>query len=94
MMLSRSGYTTVMDLAKLQKPAILIPTPGQPEQEYLAEYLMQKKMFYCVAQKNFSLEEALQSVENFSCKFPITDMQEYVEAINDLVKNMNKNIDH
>ena len=51
-------------------------------------------MFYCVAQKNFSLDEALQSVENFFCKFPITDMQEYVEAINDLVKNMNKNIDH
>lgn len=32
----RSGYSTLMDLATLQKKAILIPTPRQPEQEYLA----------------------------------------------------------
>lgn len=35
----RSGYSTVMDLFKLKKKAILIPTPGQTEQEYLADYL-------------------------------------------------------
>jgi len=33
----RSGYTTVMDLAKLEKKAFFIPTPGQYEQEYLAK---------------------------------------------------------
>ena len=38
--ISRSGYTTIMDLAVLQIPAILIPTPGQKEQEYL--YLLHK----------------------------------------------------
>ncbi len=37
--LSRSGYTTIMDLAKLQKKAFFIPTPGQFEQEYLAKRL-------------------------------------------------------
>jgi uncharacterized protein (TIGR00661 family) len=35
--LCRSGYTTVMDLAKLNKKAFFIPTPGQFEQEYLAK---------------------------------------------------------
>lgn len=35
--LCRSGYTTVMDLAKLNKKVFFIPTPGQPEQEYLAK---------------------------------------------------------
>ena len=35
----RSGYSSIMDLAALQKPAIIIPTPGQPEQEYLARHL-------------------------------------------------------
>lgn len=35
--LCRSGYTTVMDLAKLGKKAFFIPTPGQYEQEYLAK---------------------------------------------------------
>ena len=37
MVLCRSGYTTVMDLAKLDKKAFFIPTPGQYEQEYLAK---------------------------------------------------------
>jgi len=39
--ISRTGYSTIMDLAVLQKPAILIPTPGQKEQEYL--YLLHKQ---------------------------------------------------
>jgi predicted glycosyltransferase len=35
--LCRSGYTTIMDLAKLNKKAFFIPTPSQSEQEYLAK---------------------------------------------------------
>ncbi|MCK4701115.1 MAG: hypothetical protein KAT38_12295 [Bacteroidales bacterium] len=35
----RSGYTMIMDLAALNKKALLIPTPGQTEQEYLARYM-------------------------------------------------------
>lgn len=39
----RSGYSTLMDLYLLEKKQlILIPTPGQPEQEYLAEYWKEK----------------------------------------------------
>lgn len=34
--ISRNGYSTLMDLQFLKKKAILIPTPGQLEQEYLA----------------------------------------------------------
>ena len=50
--ISRSGYSTIMDLAKLQKKSILIPTPGQTEQEYLAKELWQKKIAFSVEQKN------------------------------------------
>ena len=41
----RSGYSSIMDLARLGmlEKAELIPTPGQPEQEYLARYIQQKK---------------------------------------------------
>jgi uncharacterized protein (TIGR00661 family) len=35
--ISRSGYTTIMDVKRLDKTAIYIPTPGQLEQIYLAE---------------------------------------------------------
>jgi uncharacterized protein (TIGR00661 family) len=33
----RPGYSTIMDLSTLQKPAHFIPTPGQTEQEHLAK---------------------------------------------------------
>lgn len=39
-LVARSGYTTVMELAVLGAPAaVLVPTPGQTEQEYLADHL-------------------------------------------------------
>lgn len=48
----RSGYTTIMDLAKIGKKAFFIPTPGQYEQEYLAIYLNEKKLAgFCTQDK-------------------------------------------
>ncbi len=43
--ISRAGYTTIMDLVKLNKKAVLFPTPNQTEQEYLADYLKNKWLF-------------------------------------------------
>lgn len=63
--ISRSGYTTVMDLAKLRKRAFFIPTPGQPEQEYLAERLMKFGMAPYCKQKDFK-PELLENQENYS----------------------------
>lgn len=37
--IARAGYSTIMDLWNLRKKAILVPTPGQPEQEYLAKHV-------------------------------------------------------
>jgi UDP-N-acetylglucosamine transferase subunit ALG13 len=50
----RSGYTTVMDLLALGRKAILVPTPGQPEQEYLAEYLAKNAGFISLDQSKLS----------------------------------------
>ncbi len=55
--ISRSGYTTVMDLAKLKKKAFFIPTPGQFEQEYLAERLTTKKLVPSCKQHEFTLKQ-------------------------------------
>ena len=63
--ISRSGYSTVMDLVKLQKNAVLVPTPGQTEQEYLAEYLQDQKLFHSVEQDSFSLSEVLKKAAAF-----------------------------
>ena len=62
---SRSGYSTVMDIATLKKKSILIPTPGQTEQEYLADHLMKKQFAFCVDQNSFSLQKNVEEARNF-----------------------------
>lgn len=57
MVLCRSGYTTVMDLAKLQKKAFFIPTPGQFEQEYLAKRLKRNGLVPYAKQDDFVIED-------------------------------------
>jgi len=64
--ISRSGYSTVMDIATLGKKSIVIPTPGQTEQEYLAQYLTEKKMAVSISQKDFVLQDALQKAAAFT----------------------------
>lgn len=68
--ISRSGYSTVMDIVTLKKKSILIPTPGQTEQEYLASHLLQKNIACFVLQKKFSLEDALQKAKQFIYHIP------------------------
>lgn len=63
--ISRSGYSTIMDLAKLGKKSIFVPTPGQTEQEYLASYCMARKMAFSVNQNNFNLSEALHGLDAY-----------------------------
>lgn len=55
MVLCRSGYTTVMDLAKLGKKALFIPTPGQFEQEYLAKRFKRNGLAPYVKQNDFKI---------------------------------------
>lgn len=57
LVISRSGYTTVMDLAKLNKKAFFIPTPGQFEQEYLAQRLTDLHLVPSCHQDEFSLKK-------------------------------------
>jgi hypothetical protein len=44
-----------MELISLNRSALIIPTPGQTEQEYLAEYLSGKGWFRTVSQKNLDV---------------------------------------
>lgn len=67
----RSGYTGIMDLALLQKKALIIPTPGQTEQIYLSEYLSEKGMFLTSSQDNLNLESAIQDLSDFN---PVFDL--------------------
>jgi len=55
--ISRSGYTTILDLSVLEKKAFFIPTPGQTEQEYLAERLHKKGIVPYVSQDKFTIKK-------------------------------------
>jgi hypothetical protein len=55
-----------MDMAALRKKVILIPTPGQTEQEYLAERLMQRKIAFYMPQYQFNLNHALKESKAYS----------------------------
>ncbi|MBD3317505.1 MAG: hypothetical protein GF344_17075 [Chitinivibrionales bacterium] len=62
----RGGYSTIMELVSLGKKAVLIPTPGQTEQQYLARYLCTKGYFAHQSQKGFNLSHALAALSKIS----------------------------
>ena len=66
LVIARSGYSTVMDLAALRKKAIFIPTPGQTEQEYLAARLEKRGIAGFSAQRDFELLTALKTSNRYS----------------------------
>lgn len=68
LVISRPGYSSIMDYVALGKNAVLVPTPGQTEQEYLAGRFKKQKIFYSVDQKDFILAEALQACREYSIK--------------------------
>ncbi|HEC42734.1 MAG TPA: hypothetical protein ENI20_07910 [Bacteroides sp.] len=65
----RSGYTSIMDLTIMKKKALIIPTPGQTEQEYLAGYLGGKGLFKTCSQDELNIESALKDLRQFEADF-------------------------
>jgi uncharacterized protein (TIGR00661 family) len=64
LVIARSGYSTIMDLAVLGKKAFFIPTPGQFEQEYLAKNLHKNNIAPFASQENFTLQK-LENLKNY-----------------------------
>lgn len=77
---SRPGYTTVMEIAALQKRAVFVPTPGQTEQEYIAKYLRRQGLAFSVAQHEFSLVKTLGQAEAFDYR-PFAVTPEMLEIV-------------
>ncbi len=65
LVICRPGYSTIMDLAKLEKNAIFIPTPGQTEQEYLANNFSEHNICFTQTQADFNFEVALKESKNY-----------------------------
>ncbi|MBN1972359.1 MAG: hypothetical protein JW787_01875 [Sedimentisphaerales bacterium] len=84
--ISRPGYTTVMELAELNKKKVLfMPTPGQSEQEYLANYYDEQKYFHHVSQYRLKLKEAIEQSREFSGFTPAWTTEQSVRNFMDLI---------
>ncbi len=62
--ISRSGYSSIMDYFRLNKKAILVPTPDQPEQRYLAQRLGTRPEFYVPNRDLSDLEVGIESLRS------------------------------
>ena len=62
----RAGYSSIMDLAATGKKAILIPTEGQTEQEYLAKHLKKNNVYYSNYQNCINLKTEIQKTKLYT----------------------------
>jgi UDP-N-acetylglucosamine transferase subunit ALG13 len=89
--IARSGYTTIMELISLNCSALLIPTPGQTEQEYLAEYLSEKGWFDTISQNE--IKKGIFPSSNKTLRSGEIIMQSsklLTEALNELLEKHHK----
>jgi len=68
----RSGYTTLMDLIAISRSALLIPTPGQPEQEYLAQHMKEKNWFNVLDECKLTPDWLMEQEQRFGPETMIT----------------------
>lgn len=66
----RSGYSSLMDLSILGKTALVIPTPGQTEQEYLAKRMQEKKYFLMTTQPVQHIKGLLEELQHYKPELP------------------------
>ncbi|MCH2021943.1 MAG: hypothetical protein MK207_05630 [Saprospiraceae bacterium] len=89
---ARAGYTTIMDLVKLKaKQVLLVPTPGQTEQEYLAERFSQNKQFLFQRQKALNLKKAIEELNKFkgATEYPLDNNYIFEAIISEFLDSLN-----
>ena len=67
---SRSGYSSIMDYNALGLQACIIPTPGQPEQEYLASYHQSLQNHFSIDQDQLDLKTIQEKLDHLPIKKP------------------------
>lgn len=83
---SRSGNSTSMELMALKKPALLIPTPGQTEQEYLARFYNEQSLFYTCKQSELTadvLKKAMRQ-DYKPVDLPVNELTDAMKLLDDL----------
>jgi uncharacterized protein (TIGR00661 family) len=81
LVVSRSGYSTLMDVAVVGTKAMFIPTPGQTEQEYLSAYHNTRGTFYSVSQNAIHLQSDVKIAASKTGILHHCDVKKTVENI-------------
>ncbi|HAH04524.1 MAG: UDP-diphospho-muramoylpentapeptide beta-N- acetylglucosaminyltransferase [Parcubacteria group bacterium GW2011_GWA2_43_17] len=61
LVISRAGFSTLMELSFLAKPAVLIPLPNSP-QEQNAEYFCRRQAAVCLEQKSLTVAKLIETI--------------------------------
>ena len=85
LVIARSGYSTIMDLGVIGTKALLIPTPGQIEQEYLGDYHNTMGTFYSVKQDNVNLKKDIELAKKTTGITRSCDVDKTVENMLDII---------
>lgn len=85
--IARCGFSTIMDLVQIKRTAILIPTPGQPEQEYLGRFLKNKDLFVIRPQHDIRLREAIDDLKHLKARFPAVHKHMLQQAVKAVMKS-------
>ena len=80
-----------MELVSMNRSALIIPTPGQTEQEYLAVYLSEKGWFSTISQSE--IKEGIQLQQSKIVRQDAINHQSSIllnEALNELLEKQHK----
>lgn len=88
LIVSRSGYTTVMEVAHLGKKAVWVPTPGQTEQEYLANHLSDLGYYRSIRQKDFNLTDMWENRAEIKGLKIESNRRELIAAVGEFAKTI------
>ncbi|MBK7107963.1 MAG: glycosyltransferase [Chitinophagales bacterium] len=87
--ISRGGYSTLMDLSQLNKKCIFIPTPGQTEQEYLVQQLSKNNQVLYGKQEDCNIGELIEKINQSDIRFYIpADTQFFKQVVNDAISSI------
>lgn len=90
LVVSRSGYSTILDLAVIGTKALMTPTPGQIEQVYLGNYHNKKGTFYSVNQNEIDLKKDVEIAKKTTGIKRKCDVDKSVENILSIVHSVEK----
>ncbi len=90
MVISRSGYSTILDISVTGNKAFMIPTPGQIEQEYLADYHKKRGTFYSVHQNEINLKDDVKHAEKTKGFNRNIDVDRSVNNIIDIINSQKR----